>query len=143
VIALHQAGFENAVSPMGTALTEDQLRLLKRFTRKIVLALKGSPATAPTPRVQFAPPVAPEPTRPAGAKDEWAEETTDKAKVMTAFGKGAAAVLLYNPDPAPAAAEERSRPNSSKTSRPTIPVQTTLAPTRAFLSRTRLWRAGV
>lgn len=39
VIALHQAGYENAVSPMGTALTEDQLRLLKRFTRKIVLAL--------------------------------------------------------------------------------------------------------
>jgi DNA primase len=39
VIALHQAGYENAVSPMGTALTEHQLRLLKRFTRRIVLAL--------------------------------------------------------------------------------------------------------
>jgi len=39
VIAPHQAGFENVVSPMGTALTEDQLRLLKRFTRRIVLAL--------------------------------------------------------------------------------------------------------
>ncbi|GAB4425745.1 MAG: DNA primase [Anaerolineales bacterium] len=39
VIAPHQAGFENVVSPMGTALTEDQLRLLKRYTRKIVLAL--------------------------------------------------------------------------------------------------------
>ena len=39
VIAVHQAGFENVVSPMGTALTEDQLKLLKKFTRKIVLAL--------------------------------------------------------------------------------------------------------
>jgi DNA primase len=39
VIAVHQAGYENVVSPMGTALTEDQLRLLKKFTRKIVLAL--------------------------------------------------------------------------------------------------------
>ena len=39
VIALHQAGFENVVSPMGTALTEDQMRLLKKFTRRIVLAL--------------------------------------------------------------------------------------------------------
>jgi DNA primase len=39
VIALHQCGFANTISPMGTALTEDQLRLLKRFTRKIVLAL--------------------------------------------------------------------------------------------------------
>ena len=39
VIALHQAGFENVVSPMGTALTEEQLHLLKRFTRRVVLAL--------------------------------------------------------------------------------------------------------
>ncbi len=39
VIALHQAGYENVVSPMGTALTEDQLRLLKRLTRKVTLAL--------------------------------------------------------------------------------------------------------
>lgn len=39
VIALHQAGFTNVVSPMGTALTEHQLFLLKRFSRRIVLAL--------------------------------------------------------------------------------------------------------
>jgi DNA primase len=39
VIALHQAGFSNAVSPMGTALTEDQFRLVKKFTRRIILAL--------------------------------------------------------------------------------------------------------
>jgi DNA primase len=39
VIALHQAGFENVVSPMGTALTEHHLYLLKRLTRSIVLAL--------------------------------------------------------------------------------------------------------
>lgn len=44
VIALHQAGFGNAVSPMGTALTEDQLRMLKRFTRSIVLALDADSA---------------------------------------------------------------------------------------------------
>jgi DNA primase len=39
VIALHQAGFANAVSPMGTALSEHQLYRLKRYTRRIVLAL--------------------------------------------------------------------------------------------------------
>jgi len=39
VIGLHQAGFSNAVSPMGTALTEDQFRLIKRITRNVVLAL--------------------------------------------------------------------------------------------------------
>ncbi|MBE0408258.1 MAG: DNA primase [Anaerolineales bacterium] len=44
VIALHQAGYNNAVSPMGTALTETQLRLLKRFTRRIVLALDADAA---------------------------------------------------------------------------------------------------
>ena len=44
VIALHQSGFNNTVSPMGTALTEDQLRLLKRFTRRVVLALDADAA---------------------------------------------------------------------------------------------------
>ena len=39
VVGLHQAGFSNAVSPMGTALTEDQFRLIKRLTRNVVLAL--------------------------------------------------------------------------------------------------------
>jgi DNA primase len=44
VIVLHQAGFTNTVSPMGTALTEDQLRRLKSFTRRIVLALDADAA---------------------------------------------------------------------------------------------------
>ena len=44
VIALHQAGQENVVSPMGTALTEAQLRMLKRHTRRIVLALDADAA---------------------------------------------------------------------------------------------------
>lgn len=39
VIVPHQEGFENLVSPMGTALTETQMRQLKRFTRNFVLAL--------------------------------------------------------------------------------------------------------
>lgn len=44
VILLHQAGFTNTVSPMGTALTEDQLRMLKKFSRQIVLALDADAA---------------------------------------------------------------------------------------------------
>lgn len=39
VIVPHQEGFENLVSPMGTALTEAQMRQLKRFTRQFVMAL--------------------------------------------------------------------------------------------------------
>lgn len=44
VIALHQEGFTNAVSPMGTALSEYQLRMLKRFSRRIVLAMDADAA---------------------------------------------------------------------------------------------------
>ncbi len=44
VIVLHQGGFTNTVSPMGTALNEDQLRMLKRYTRRIVLALDADAA---------------------------------------------------------------------------------------------------
>ena len=39
VVVLHQEGFRNVVSPMGTALTETQMRQIKRFTRRIVMAL--------------------------------------------------------------------------------------------------------
>jgi DNA primase len=49
VIGLHQAGFNNAVASMGTALSENQLRQLKRYTRRMILALDadlaGSQAT--------------------------------------------------------------------------------------------------
>lgn len=44
VIALHQAGFANAVSPMGTALGEPHLRQLKRLSTRIVLALDADAA---------------------------------------------------------------------------------------------------
>ena len=37
VITLHQAGFDNAVASMGTALTLEQVRLLSRYTRELVL----------------------------------------------------------------------------------------------------------
>ena len=37
VVTLHQAGFDNAVACMGTALTQEQIRLLSRFTKELVL----------------------------------------------------------------------------------------------------------
>ena len=39
VIGLHQAGYANAVAPMGTALTEAQFALIKRITTNIIMAL--------------------------------------------------------------------------------------------------------
>lgn len=37
IVTLHQAGFDNAVASMGTALTVEQTRLLSRFTKELVL----------------------------------------------------------------------------------------------------------
>ncbi len=39
VIGCHQAGFANVVAGMGTSLTEDQFKMLKRLANRIVLAL--------------------------------------------------------------------------------------------------------
>jgi DNA primase len=37
VIALHQAGITNAIAPLGTAFTDEQAKLLKRWAEKIIL----------------------------------------------------------------------------------------------------------
>ncbi len=44
LVALHQAGFQNAVAPMGTAFTEAHAKLIKRFARKVVLLFDGDEA---------------------------------------------------------------------------------------------------
>jgi DNA primase len=44
VIALNQAGFENAVAPLGTALTEDQIRILWKIVPEPVLCFDGDAA---------------------------------------------------------------------------------------------------
>ncbi len=44
VIAMHRAGFKNTVACMGTALTAEHARELKRFTDKVVLCFDGDGA---------------------------------------------------------------------------------------------------
>lgn len=44
VIALARAGFEGTVAPLGTAITEDQLRLMWRISPEPVIALDGDAA---------------------------------------------------------------------------------------------------
>ncbi|MDR2663333.1 MAG: DNA primase [Treponema sp.] len=44
VIALHQAGVTNAVAPLGTAFTEDQAKLLRRWADKVNLMLDSDDA---------------------------------------------------------------------------------------------------
>lgn len=44
VIMCHQYGFENTVANCGTSLTTEQIRLLRRFTKKVVLVYDGDSA---------------------------------------------------------------------------------------------------
>ena len=44
VISIHQAGIENVVASSGTSLTEDQIRLVKRFTPNITILFDGDTA---------------------------------------------------------------------------------------------------
>ncbi|MBO7690556.1 MAG: DNA primase, partial [Clostridia bacterium] len=44
VIALHQAGFTNAVAGLGTALTDEQVRLIARYCREVVLSYDNDDA---------------------------------------------------------------------------------------------------
>ena len=37
VIALHEAGFENAVATLGTAITAEQARMMTKYTKKVIL----------------------------------------------------------------------------------------------------------
>lgn len=44
VVAMHQAGFDNAVASLGTSLTPEQARLLSRYVNEVVIAYDGDNA---------------------------------------------------------------------------------------------------
>lgn len=44
VLSMHQTGIENVVASSGTSLTEDQIRLIKRFTLNVTILYDGDPA---------------------------------------------------------------------------------------------------
>ena len=44
VIALHSAGFTNAVATLGTAITSDQARLMSRYTKRVVICYDSDEA---------------------------------------------------------------------------------------------------
>jgi hypothetical protein len=69
---------------------------------KVVLVLKGSPKDAP--QAAGGGSMAPGPRTDPEPREEWVEESTDIAKIRTASEKGAAAILLYDPDAAAQAA---------------------------------------
>ncbi len=89
---------------------------------KIVLVLAGSPHDALETRDW--PPRRAE-RREAPAEDEWREQATLRAKARTAYDKGAAALLVYEP----AAAAERG----GRARRPWRQEEDAFVPERAFL----------
>ena len=44
VITLHQAGFDNTIATMGTALTEEHIRILEKYTQELVLCYDNDAA---------------------------------------------------------------------------------------------------
>ena len=44
VIALHSAGFENAVATLGTAITSEQARIFSKYTKKVVISYDSDEA---------------------------------------------------------------------------------------------------
>ena len=44
VIAMHAAGFENSVATLGTAITPEHARMLKKYTKKVILSYDSDSA---------------------------------------------------------------------------------------------------
>jgi len=102
---------------------------------KIVLVLRGSPKDAPPVRRPFQPPE--EPAKTDAQEDPWKEESTDLSKIRTAYEKGAAAVMLYDPGAPPGSSTPPRRP-------PRRSAPPTFKPERSFLCFTiqeRVFRA--
>lgn len=43
-VALHQAGFKNAVAPLGTAFTKEQAQILSRYTKEVIICFDADVA---------------------------------------------------------------------------------------------------
>jgi hypothetical protein len=79
-------------------------------TGKIVFVLRGSPKDAPPDLTDFPP----DPSAASGPPEPWMAESTDQSKVMTAYRKGAAAIVLCEPNP------EARRAQPWPASKPTV-----------------------
>ena len=101
---------------------------------KIVLVLKGSPKDAPAPRQMFR---RQEEAKEEKKGEEWKEESTDLNKIKTAHEKGAAAVLLFDPDEEPGSETRRGRSSRGSAQQPLEPERDFLC----FTIRERVFRA--
>lgn len=65
---------------------------------KIVLVLSGSPDAFKPPRPRLGMMFQETPPAATTETDQWTAESTDSCKMMTAYQKGAAAILFFNPE---------------------------------------------
>ncbi len=86
---------------------------------KVVFVLRGSPKDAPPDLTDF-PPDPPPPV----PSETWTDESSDQSKIITAYGKGAAAIVLCdaNPDARQAQPWPRARPQAEAFRRPFLVV---------------------
>lgn len=54
VISLHQAGFPEAVATLGTAITEEQSRIMARYAKEVIIAYDSDGAAGPRPTRPYA-----------------------------------------------------------------------------------------
>lgn len=47
VIALHEAGFGQAVATLGTAITPEQARIMRRYTDRVLISYDNDSAGSP------------------------------------------------------------------------------------------------
>ncbi len=98
VLALSQAGLAQVVAPLGTAITQDQLRMLWKLVPAPVLALDGDRAgrTAATRAVSRALPL----LRPGlSLRFAWLPEGEDPDSLVTTRGLGALTPLMTSAAP--------------------------------------------
>jgi hypothetical protein len=72
---------------------------------KIVLVLKGNPNDFEPPRGWMSR----QDTTKEKTPEDWKQESADSTKIKTAYNKGAAAIILYNPEEEPTSYFRRSR----------------------------------
>jgi hypothetical protein len=86
---------------------------------KVVVVLRGSPKDVPPDLTDFPPD--PVPPIPAEA---WADESSDQAKIAAAYAKGAAAIVLCDPNPEARQARPwpKNKPQASPFERPFLVV---------------------
>jgi DNA primase len=53
LLAIHQAGFEQVVAPLGTAFTIDQAKLIRRFAEEVIVVFDGDSAGRKATRAAF------------------------------------------------------------------------------------------